>query len=401
MDIYLNNKRWKLYFLIIAALIILGSLYYTNQLAQKLKIEEKKRVAVWAEGLKSLHSNPDQDVSLINFILEQNETIPVILVDNQENIVDFRNIDIKGEENEYLSKLVSKMKSKNKIIKINLDSGNNYIYFDDSKLLVQLAWYPYIQMGLIIIFSLVAYVVFSYFKSAEQNRIWVGMSKETAHQLGTPISSLMAWNEILKSKYGEESMYNEIEKDITRLQTITQRFSNIGSQPKLKNVNIKQLLQNNIKYLKTRTSKRVNLVFENKISNGVSVMINEELFSWVVENLWKNAIDAMHGQGELNITAFTKQDNLVIDIKDSGKGILKSKFKTIFKPGVTSKKRGWGLGLSLAKRIVEEYHKGSIYVLNSEINKGTCFRIELSLSKQINSAETINNNLISSIISIF
>jgi signal transduction histidine kinase len=401
LDIYLNNKRWKLYFLIIAALIILGSLYYTNQLAQKLKIEEKKRVAVWAEGLKSLHSNPDQDVSLINFILEQNETIPVILVDNQENIVDFRNIDIKGEENEYLSKLVSKMKSKNKIIKINLDSGNNYIYFDDSKLLVQLAWYPYIQMGLIIIFSLVAYVVFSYFKSAEQNRIWVGMSKETAHQLGTPISSLMAWNEILKSKYGEESMYNEIEKDITRLQTITQRFSNIGSQPKLKNVNIKQLLQNNIKYLKTRTSKRVNLVFENKISNGVSVMINEELFSWVVENLWKNAIDAMHGQGELNITAFTKQDNLVIDIKDSGKGILKSKFKTIFKPGVTSKKRGWGLGLSLAKRIVEEYHKGSIYVLNSEINKGTCFRIELSLSKQINSAETINNNLISSIISIF
>lgn len=378
MDIYLKNRHWKIYFLLIAIIIVFCSIIYTNNLVDKLAKEEEKKVELWAEGMRSLQLNPDQDVMLINLISEQNETIPVILVDDSGNIVDFRNIKVSPkQEDQVIKKRLQEMKEENHMIEIDLGNGRNYIYFDDSSLLKNLALYPFFQLGAIVVFIVIAYFVFSYSKSAEQNQVWVGMSKETAHQLGTPISSLLAWMELIKSKNVDTELSKEMEKDVRRLEVIAERFSKIGSKPVLKFTNVLEVLENSIEYIRKRTSNKVEYILESFEVQNSMVPLNQELFSWVIENLSKNAIDAMEGRGELRFSVSTRPKQLLIDIKDTGKGIHRNHYKTIFKPGFTSKKRGWGLGLSLAKRIVENYHKGKIFVVSSEIGKGTVFRIIL------------------------
>lgn len=347
-------------------------------MVDKLAKEEEKKVELWAEGMRSLQLNPDQDVMLINLISEQNETIPVILVDDSGNIVDFRNIKVSPkQEDQVIKKRLQEMKEENHMIEIDLGNGRNYIYFDDSSLLKNLALYPFFQLGAIVVFIVIAYFVFSYSKSAEQNQVWVGMSKETAHQLGTPISSLLAWMELIKSKNVDPELSKEMEKDVRRLEVIAERFSKIGSKPVLKFTNVLEVLENSIEYIRKRTSNKVEYILESFEVQNSMVPLNQELFSWVIENLSKNAIDAMEGRGELRFSVSTRPKQLLIYIKDTGKGIHRNHYKTIFKPGFTSKKRGWGLGLSLAKRIVENYHKGKIFVVSSEIGKGTVFRIIL------------------------
>jgi signal transduction histidine kinase len=256
-------------------------------------------------------------------------------------------------------------------------SFKNYIYYKDSSLLTQLRYYPYFQLAVIALFLLVSYFAFSTSRKAEQNQVWVGMAKETAHQLGTPISSLIAWVEYLKLKGLEPEMTNEVEKDILRLSTITERFSKIGSTPKLNTENVADVVKQTMDYIQSRSSDRVQFSFNSPKDKTLTAQLNVPLFEWVIENICKNAIDAMGGEGSIAVSISEAQHGIFIDIKDSGKGISKSKFNTIFNPGYTTKSRGWGLGLSLAKRIINEYHKGNIFVKESEYNKGTIFRIML------------------------
>lgn len=376
----MKDRHWKLYFFLIAIIIVFGSILYTNNLVGKLADEEGKKIELWAEGIRSLQLNPEQDVSLINRILEQNETIPVILIDDNGNIVDHRNIELPQRNgDEVLKEKLQNMKDKNRSIVIELVKGKNYIYFDDSSLLKRLAWYPFVQLGAIITFILIAYLAFSYSKSAEQNQVWVGMSKETAHQLGTPISSLMAWMELIKSGEIDSELAIEMSKDVNRLEVIAERFSKIGSKPVLKGTNVFDVLESSIEYLKKRTSDKVEFSLDVKEVDITDVPLNKELFSWVIENLSKNAVDAMEGKGKLKFLVSSKANQFIIDISDTGKGIARNQFKTIFKPGFTSKKRGWGLGLSLSKRIIENYHRGKIFVVSSEMGRGAVFRIILPL----------------------
>ncbi|MBI9056694.1 HAMP domain-containing histidine kinase [Labilibaculum sp. DW002] len=381
MEIYLKNRHWKIYFLLIALVIILSSIFYTSNLVDKLAHEEVKKVELWAAGLRSLDANPNQDVSLINRIMEENETIPVILVDDDDNIVAHRNIAFsEKQEDRILKKRLKEMREEDHSIEIDLVNGKNYIYFDDSNLLKRLAWYPFVQLGAIITFILIAYLAFSYSKSAEQNQVWLGMSKETAHQLGTPISSLMAWMELIKDGKIDSNLSEEMAKDVSRLEVIAERFSKIGSKPVLKFSNIVDVLDSSIEYLKKRTSDKVEYSLEKEDVENEIIPINKELFSWVIENLSKNAVDAMEGKGQLKFSLSSKANQLIIDISDTGKGIARNQFKTIFKPGFTSKKRGWGLGLSLSKRIIENYHRGKIFVVSSEMGSGAVFRIILPLN---------------------
>jgi signal transduction histidine kinase len=381
LDIYLKNRHWKFYFLLIAIIIVFGSILYTNNLVEKLAHEEENKIELWAEGIRSLHLNPDQDVALINRILEQNETIPVILVDEEGNVVDYRNIFLpKKHQEEFLTETLQEMRDEDRCIEIELVDGKNYIYFDDSSLLKRLAWYPFVQLGVIITFILIAYLAFSYSKSSEQNQVWVGMSKETAHQLGTPISSLMAWMELLKAGKINAHLAKEMAKDVDRLEVIAERFSKIGSKPVLKFVNVLEVLESSIDYLKKRTSDKVEYSLQVQDVENTVLPMNKELFSWVIENLTKNAVDAMEGKGSLKFVVSSKVNQLIIDISDTGKGIARNQFKTIFKPGFTSKKRGWGLGLSLSKRIIENYHRGKIFVVSSDLGNGAVFRIILPLN---------------------
>jgi len=380
LDSYLKNRNWKYHFLIVAVIIILGSILYTNNLVEKLAREEAKKVELWAVGIRELDTNPNQDVTLIHNIMEQNETIPVILADENDNIIAHRNINFpENQEEKFLRAKLTEMKEENHSIEIQLVNSKNFIYYDDSNILKRLAWYPFIQLGAIVTFILIAFLAFSYSKSAEQNRVWVGMSKETAHQLGTPISSLMAWMELIKSGHVDPGLAEEMSKDVSRLQVIAERFSKIGSKPVLKSVNIQEILGASIEYLKKRTSGKVEFVYTVVDVNEEIIRLNRELFSWVIENLTRNAVDAMEGKGILRFSLTEKNNDIVLDISDTGKGISKKMFKSIFKPGYTSKKRGWGLGLSLAKRIIENYHQGKIFVLSSELGKGTVFRIILPI----------------------
>ncbi len=374
----MNDHRWKYYFILVALIIVSGSVLYTNNLVNKLAREEAKKVELWAKGLRSLQTNQTQDVELVREILEQNETIPVILVDEEDDIIAHRNIKVPNQKGDkFLKQKLAEMKKYgNHTITISWVDGRNYIYFDDSKLLKRLAWYPFVQLGVIFTFIVILFVAYSYSKTAEQNKVWVGMSKETAHQLGTPISSLMAWMELMKMGAAAPEMTEEMEKDVARLQMIAERFSKIGSKPMLKQYNIAHVIESSIEYLKKRTSAKIVYQFINNVGN-CDIPLNTELFSWVIENITKNAVDAMEGGGTLTYTLNLEKGRVIFDISDTGKGIAPNKQKAVFKPGYTSKKRGWGLGLSLAKRIIENYHKGKIFVLKSELKKGTTFRIIL------------------------
>lgn len=379
-NIYEKKTRWK--FLLFLAAILIGflSLTYTNWLVKQLSAQEKEKVELWAEAVRQLTSSASDDVNL-NFVfsvIENNNTVPVILTDSSGTIVSYRNLDTtKVERKNYLANQLKSMKEQNDSIIIDLGDGDkNFIYYSDSTVLTMLMYFPYVQLGVIILFILVSYFAFSYSRKAEQNKVWIGLSKETAHQLGTPTSSLNAWVELLKQDVNRASIVDELEKDAKRLEKITERFSKIGSKPVLTPINLIQTLQNSVNYLKNRSSHKINIVIDNP-PHEIEIPLNESLFEWVIENLCKNAIDAMEGEGTITIRVQDNTQIVYIDVVDTGKGIPKSKHKTIFKPGYTTKQRGWGLGLSLSKRIVETYHEGKIFVLSSEPEKGTTFRIVL------------------------
>jgi two-component system, sporulation sensor kinase D len=497
-NIYTKKQRWKFFLLGFAVLIVGVSLWYTDVIVRKIARDEMEKVALWADAVekraslvkyteeffkeiqkeeknrvqlwasaykKIFAASLDEDITFYSEIVLGNTTIPVILVDAEDNIVTSMNLGKKYEgfekfdgklreffseyppipftvekQTEYIyyhdsrlftelrdvlddliesfisevvinsanlpviitdstktqliahgnideenladsinaQKLISKMSEKNASIVINLPGhGTCYVYYTNSFLLTQLRYYPPAQLIVITIFLIISYLLFSTSRNAEQNLVWVGMSKETAHQLGTPLSSLMAWVEILKMKNIDEETINEISKDIKRLENITERFSKIGSPPNLVKVNLVELVHEVVGYMKNRTSNKVKFKIYPETNMVISARLNANLFEWVIENIIKNAVDAMDGEGLLSILVQEHKSQIFVDITDTGKGILKSNFKSIFQPGYTSKKRGWGLGLSLSKRIIENYHKGRLFVKSSGLKKGTTFRIVL------------------------
>ncbi len=384
VNIYTRKQRLKLALLLAAMLIGIGSLMYTNRLVQELSTEEKKKVELWAEATRQV-SDIDSEPGDIGFalsVLTDNTTVPVILTDEFEHIISTRNLDsLQSTDSLYLKNELSEMKAQHAPIEIRFAGDQrNFIYYKDSIILTRLRYYPYFQLGVIALFLMVSYLAFSSSRKAEENQVWVGMAKETAHQLGTPLSSLMAWIEYLRSQPSPDENLVEIEKDVARLNTITERFSKIGSAPALRKENLTAVLDNAMTYIRNRSSSRIRFSLENQQAYDVEVPLNVPLFEWVVENLFKNAIDAMDGEGAISVRIADQSQFVYVDVSDTGKGIAKSKYKTVFKPGYTSKSRGWGLGLSLSKRIVEEYHGGQIFVRNSEPGKGTTFRIVLRKS---------------------
>ncbi len=382
MEFYFKKRRWKILLLLLAVVIGIGSFFYTNWLVKKMAEEERKNVELWAEATRKLASydiNSNQDITFLVDILNRNTSIPIIIADSLDQILETKNISFSEENKKHvLSRELLKMKDENDPIIISIsESEKQYLYYRDSVLLENLKYYPIIQFAVIFLFILVAYFAFNSSRNAEQNQVWVGMAKETAHQLGTPISSLMAWVELLKMQNIDDSLVQEFEKDTQRLQKITERFSKIGSVPELIRTDVAEAIRSTVAYLKTRSSGKVKYILDFDSQTKYEVPLNASLFSWVIENLCKNAIDAMNSNGTIHIALTEKAGQVFIDISDTGKGISKAYFKTVFQPGFTTKKRGWGLGLSLAKRIVENYHKGKIFLKQSEINKGTTFRIIL------------------------
>ncbi len=345
--------------------------------------EERKNVSLWAEATKKLAGMKDDeqtDITFLSNILGRNENIPIILTDSVDEIISVNNIKYpKEKEERFLRNELEKMKAHHEPIEIVVsENEKQFLYYRDSYLLRNLRYFPFVQLGVIFLFILVSYLAFSSSRKAEQNQVWVGMSKETAHQLGTPISSLMAWGELLKLKEVDQTLINEFEKDVQRLSKIAERFSKIGSAPELETTNVSEVIESTVNYLKNRTSGKVKFFINHDGEEACFARVNAPLFSWVIENLCKNAIDAIENDGSIVISLFRKIKHLYIEVSDTGKGIPKSQFKTIFDPGFTTKKRGWGLGLSLAKRIVENYHKGKIFIKHSELGKGTTFRIILN-----------------------
>lgn len=451
-----------------------GLVKYTNELFDKVKAEERKRIEIWAEASKMLTiSETSADLNFYLSILDNNTTIPVILVDDKHQINSWKNIDevdnipyknlpqsqqnklnevlaymmeqndsiliplhgkskniiyysdsklfnelrftiddliksfiteivnnyasvpviitdekkekiiasgnideLKNANSNDVKQIIAKMSKQNAPIEIDLgDQSKNYIFYQDSSLLMLIKYFPFVQLGVIAFLIIIGYSLFSTARKAEQNQVWLGMAKETAHQLGTPLSSLIAWGELMKSRSDNGAEFKEIEKDIQRLETITERFSKIGSQPVLKKQDINEVLQDSVEYMRSRTSSKV--IFSINAPHNLEVLCNKALFEWVIENLIRNATDAMEGEGNISINVYDQSQFVYIDVEDTGKGIPKSKFNTVFKPGYTTKKRGWGLGLSLTKRIIENYHGGKIFVKRSEPGKGTTFRIVL------------------------
>ena len=380
MSIYRTKQWWKIILFIFAVIIGVSSLIYTNLLVEKLSLEEKKKVELWAEATQKLGESDlnNTDFSFLLTVIQNNHTVPLILTDSSLNILSYRNLDsIKALDSAYLKNALHVMQNEKKPLIIDIGFHNkNYIFYGESNLLKQLTYYPYIQLGVILLFILVAYMAFSSSRKAEQNQVWVGLTKETAHQLGTPTSSLMAWSELLKEQLHDTELVSELEKDVKRLETITDRFSKIGSKPTLKMANLAEVIKSAVSYLSSRTSDKITFKFDFP-DESIELPLSKSLFEWVIENLCKNAVDAIKDEGTITISLKTVKRKYIVDISDSGKGIPKSKFKTVFKPGFTTKARGWGLGLSLTKRIVENYHSGKIFVQDSEIGKGTTFRIIL------------------------
>ncbi|MDB9780587.1 HAMP domain-containing histidine kinase [Flavobacteriaceae bacterium] len=357
-------------------------LWNTYSFFKRFKNEERLKMEIVATAMKEFATNQDleADVSLEDKIIKSNTNIPMILVDENGNIGanSYLNLDpVKAKDPAFLLKQLEIMKEQNSPIEINFAKNRTqYIYYRNSDLLNKLSYYPLALILILTLFLTVIYMMFTSSKVAEQNKLWTGMAKETAHQIGTPLSSLLGWIAILKMENVDDKYVDEIEKDVHRLNTIANRFSKIGSLPTLKKLDIIAVTKNAYEYLEYRSSKQISFSFNTSETNLYST-INDELYSWVIENLIKNAIDAMLGKGELAVAITADAKKIKIDITDTGKGMAKSQFKKIFKPGFTTKKRGWGLGLSLSKRIIEDYHKGKIVVKNSEINKGTTFQIVL------------------------
>jgi nitrogen-specific signal transduction histidine kinase len=382
--LYLDKiKNIKIFLIILALIIAISSLLVSNYLIGDLKKSESQNMEVWAEAMRTLNeATEDTDLNLVLTVINGNNTIPIVVLDKEGEVQTYRNIDLssKSDTMTLLKSIAQRMKSSKEPIRISLDEelDNDYIEicYDESLILKRLASYPYVQLCVVFVFVLIVIFALLSSKKMEQNKVWVGLSKETAHQLGTPISSLMAWTEILKDKYVDDDLIPEMSKDVNRLQVIADRFSKIGSMPEPKDENLNEVLERVLTYIERRASNKVKIIrlFP---SQPVVVRISASLFEWVIENLCKNAIDAMDGQGVITLSVVDYERKIEVNVEDTGKGISKSHRKSVFTPGFTTKKRGWGLGLSLAKRIVEEYHKGRIYVKSSEVNKGTIFSIEL------------------------
>jgi len=357
---------------VVALLIVIASALYTNRLVKHLQLEEQQRVEIWAEATRRLiQADETEDLGFYLSIIEANTNIPVYIVDAEGNILESRNV----------KHPVGDPRTLNGPIELNLSPTNmQYIYYDQSLTLSQLKWMPILEFGIILLFVVVAVLTLIIVQRSEQNRVWVGLSKETAHQLGTPISSLNAWQELLQDRYPQDTLIPQMRLDIQRLSTIAERFSKIGSEPQLNTTPLWPVVEQTISYIRTRVSNKVSIEMHPNDLQLACVMLNAPLFSWVLENLLKNALDAMDGQGQIVVQMQRDNDSVCLDISDTGRGIDRSLYRTIFQPGYTSKKRGWGLGLSLAKRIVEDYHRGKIFVLRSEVNVGTTFRIVLKES---------------------
>lgn len=379
MDIYRKKQRWKQILLASAIFIGVGSLWYTNMLVNDIETTERQKVELWAEAIRIMNqADFDTDLAFPFSVIESNTHIPVILTDSEGNILNYKNLDsTRIKDDRYLQKQLSHARIENDSLLINLgDDEYQCIYYRDSILLRRLIFFPYVQLGVIILFILVSYLAFSVSRKAEQNEVWTGMSKETAHQLGTPISSLMGWLELLKQTDMDPGILGEIKKDASRLEKITDRFSKIGSKPTLKETDLTRIITSSMEYIRSRGPESIEYLVDLP-GKPVMARINETLFEWVIENLCKNAIDAIQGKGRIILHAVESEKNIIIDVEDSGKGISKSRFRTIFKPGYTTKKRGWGLGLSLSKRIIESYHHGKIFVLSSDHGVSTVIRIIL------------------------
>lgn len=383
IDFYQNRKQVKWLVVLVSVVIGVGSIWYTNRLVEELRERERRQIELLSSALEYASTTAENLTFINKEIIQQNYSIPIIMVDAEFTPIEFRNILFKKnssaeDSTKTLLRELEEMKSEYE--PISLTEADIKVYYSNSELLTNLKYYPYVQLGVILIFGVLAYTLFNQSKIAEQNRVWAGLTKETAHQLGTPIASLMAWIDYLRnSPVWEENkeIITEMDKDVVKLRMVTERFSSIGSKPVIQSENLYHAIDETINYLRPRISTKVELVI-NADSQNLDAMMNKPLFEWVIENICKNAVDAMKGKGRIEIDILQDSDKFVIvDITDTGKGIEKRNFKKVFNPGFSTRQRGWGLGLTLAKRIIEGYHGGRIYVRSSEIGKGTTFRIIL------------------------
>jgi len=384
MNIYENKSLWKILLLLAGAVIVAASMFYTNHIAKGLENDERKKVELWADAYKRINNLSDNtDIGFMFDIIKNNKTVPAILTDDKKHIVAYVNVDSAraAKDTSYLRRQLNLMVSQHQPIQIDItEKIKNYIFYRDSYLLSELKIFPYAQLAIIMLFIGLAYYAFSASRKGEQNRVWVGMAKETAHQLGTPLSSMSGWIEHLKNhvQANELPLIEEMEKDVSRLELVAERFSKIGSAPSLTEQNIGEVVGKTMDYIRKRASKNVEFHLEQTPDNNITAHINLTLFNWVVENLLKNALDAMEeGKGKIDVKISRAGNHVHLDITDSGKGISRSNINAVFKPGYSTKKRGWGLGLTLSKRIIENYHHGKIFVKESSPGKGTTFRIVL------------------------
>ena len=373
-------RQVKILLVVMAVVIAVASLLISHMLVQDLLDEERSKMQVWADAMHAINeAGPDEDMSLALSVISSNSTIPVVVMNSSGEVNDYSNIDISQEDTlAFLADFGRRMQRADNFVRIAYGDSTDYelVCYDESIMLKRLSAWPYVQLGIVLIFVVVAIFALLSSKRAEQNKVWVGLSKETAHQLGTPISSLMAWTEMLKETYPDDEMIPEMSQDVKRLELIAERFSKIGSLPEPVESSMNEVLEHVISYMERRTSNKVQIL-RHFPDHEVIVRMNASLFEWVIENLCKNAVDAMEGSGTITLTLMDEGKLAVIEVQDTGKGIKKKDVKSVFTPGFTTKKRGWGLGLSLARRIVEEYHKGRIFVKQSEVGKGTTFRIEM------------------------
>lgn len=387
MNILQKRNRWKFLLFILAVSIVFFTLWYTHQLAKSIAQEEIKKATEIADAYKVLNSNSSDELELSKALdkIKLNSTIPVIWANAQDEILAEKNFDSTRtkKDKQYLPLQLNALKGEQQFIPIELPGNEvQYLYYKDSDLLVSVRKYPFYVLALVALFFLISYAAFTSARRAEQNQVWVGLAKETAHQLGTPLSSLTAWIDILREKLNSEEdalMFDEMQKDIDRLVLIAERFSKIGSVPELEKHRVVDVLQNGVDYISKRASKKINIYLVKETDVNLFAQLNPPLFEWVLENIMKNALDAMDDRGEIHVYAFQREDIIYIDITDTGKGISKNNLEQIFEPGFSTKKRGWGLGLTLARRIIEEYHHGKIFVKESS-SKGTTFRIQLKVA---------------------
>ncbi|MFI5154392.1 MAG: sensor histidine kinase [Chitinophagales bacterium] len=378
----LQRLNWRFLIVIPALAIVSGTIIYSRYLARKIAAEERQKVEQWVAASKAIMNNHEMDLTLPSLIHNEQQTIPIIETNEKDSIINFINLDSSRalHDKYYLPERLREFQTQNKALEIKL-SDNPYIanryYYGHTALLDQVRYYPLVQLMIVALFIIFIIYAITLSNKATQNQVWAGMAKETAHQLGTPISSLEGWVEMLKENPGDKNIMHELQKDIDRLRLVSDRFSKIGSKPQLEEANLVSQIEHMVEYIRKRATEKVQIHFEAGEQGPIDAQISKPLFDWVIENLLKNALDAIEGKGKITLHLKENADDIVIDVSDTGKGILPSNISRVFKPGFTTKKRGWGLGLSLSKRIIEQYHKGELFVKQSEPGKGTTFRIIL------------------------